>query len=183
MSSSGAPSPKDTTAKTDDTVRVLGIDPGLNITGYAVLAVTSGQVDLVEAGVVRSKPKQSFAKRIASIFNGVSELITELKPDTMGLEELYGHYERPKTSIIMGHARGVICLAAELNNVEIKSYAATQVKKIITGNGRASKTQVQLAITRQLNLPEPPEPVDVSDAMAIAMCHYYLGLSGNPLLG
>lgn len=173
----------DNVDKTDDTVRVLGIDPGLNITGYAVVSVTCGQVSLVEAGVVRSKPKQSFAKRIASIFNGVSELITELKPDTMGLEELYSHYERPKTSIIMGHARGVICLAAELNQVEIKSYAATQVKKIITGNGRASKTQVQLAVTRQLNLPEPPEPVDVSDAMAIAMCHYYLGLSGNPLLG
>ena len=173
----------DNVDKTDDTVRVLGIDPGLNITGYAVVSVTCGQVSLVEAGVVRSKPKQSFAKRIASIFNGVSELITELKPDTMGLEELYSHYERPKTSIIMGHARGVICLAAELSQVEIKSYAATQVKKIITGNGRASKTQVQLAITRQLNLQEPPEPVDVSDAMAIAMCHYYLGLSGNPLLG
>ena len=182
MSNPETPSAKDA-AKTDDTVRVLGIDPGLNITGYAVLAATSGQVNLIEAGVVRSKPKQSFAKRIASIFNGVSELITELKPDTMGLEELYSHYDRPKTSIIMGHARGVICLAAELNNIEIKSYAPTQIKKIVTGNGRASKTQVQLAVTRQLNLPEPPEPVDVSDAMAIAMCHYYLGLSGNPLLG
>lgn len=171
------------TTKPDGPVRVLGIDPGLNITGYAVISVDQGQVDLVEAGVVRSKPRHSFAKRIASIFEGVSDVITELKPNTMGLEELYSHYERPKTSIIMGHARGVICLAAELNDVEVKSYAATQVKKIITGNGRASKVQVQLAVTRQLNLPEPPEPVDVSDAMAIAMCHYYLGLSGNPLLG
>ena len=164
--------PEESTAKADDTVRVLGIDPGLNITGYAVISVTKGKVDLVEAGVVRSKPKHSFAKRIASIYEGVHDVIAELKPNTLGLEELYSHYERPKTSIIMGHARGVICLAAELNNVEIKSYAATQVKKIMTGNGRASKTQVQLAVTRQLNLPEPPEPVDVSDAMAIAMCHY-----------
>ena len=181
MTDSVEATPKNNT--TDGPVRVLGIDPGLNITGYAVISVECGQVDLIEAGVVRSKPRHSFAKRIASIFAGVSDVIKELKPDTMGLEELYSHYERPKTSIIMGHARGVICLAAELNNVEIKSYASTQVKKIMTGNGRANKTQVQLAVTRQLNLSEPPEPVDVSDAMAIAMCHYYLGLSGNPLLG
>jgi len=112
--------PVDATAKPDGPVRILGIDPGLNITGYAVISVDQGQVDLVEAGVVRSKPRHSFAKRIASIFEGVTELITELKPDTMGLEELYSHYERPKTSIIMGHARGVICLAAELKNVEMR---------------------------------------------------------------
>lgn len=164
-------------------VRVLGIDPGLNTTGYAVLSISGQQIDLVEAGVVRSKAKQTMGKRLASIHSGILDVIDSLKPECVGLEELYSHYERPKTSIIMGHARGVICLAAELRDIEIKSYAATQVKKIMTGNGRASKLQVQLAVSRQLNLAEVPEPPDVADAMAIAMCHFYLGVNENPLLG
>jgi crossover junction endodeoxyribonuclease RuvC len=177
-----------TTGKTDtqnaipNTIRVLGIDPGLNTTGYAVLSIQGSQIALVEAGVIKSKAKQSLGNRLASIHSGILDVIDSLKPDCMGLEELYSHYERPKTSIIMGHARGVICLAAELRGIEIKSYAATQVKKIMTGNGRANKLQVQLAVSRQLNLPEVPEPPDVADAMAIAVCHFYLGMNANPLL-
>ena len=157
-------------------VRVLGIDPGLNITGYGVLSIAGSQIELVEAGVVRSKPRDSMSQRLSAIHEGLLDVIDTLKPDCMGLEELYSHYERPKTAIIMGHARGVICLAAGLRHVPVRSYAATQVKKILTGNGRASKAQVQLAVTRHLNLPAVPDPPDVADAIAIALCHYYLGM-------
>ena len=94
--------------------------------------------------------------------------------DSVGLEQLYSHYERPQTAIIMGHARGVICLAVNQKKLPIHSYAATQVKKVLTGNGRAPKSQVQLGVTRHLNLGEVPEPPDVADALAIALCHYYL---------
>jgi len=156
--------------------RILGIDPGLNISGYGVLSVEGSSVSLVEAGVVRSVRSQDFGKRLQSIFDGITEVIQSLEPDCIGLEELYSHYERPKTAIIMGHARGVICLAAAKSELPVCGYSATQVKKVLTGNGRAPKSQVQLAVTRHLSLSEQPEPPDVADALAIALCHYYLSL-------
>lgn len=161
------------TAPTDES-RILGIDPGLNTTGYGVLAIQNGRFSLVEAGVVRSKRSHTFEKRIESIYDGIIDVIRSLQPTVIGIEELYSHYGRPQTAIIMGHARGAICLAAAKENVPLKSYAATQIKKVLTGNGRAPKNQVQLAVARQLNLSEPPEPADVADALAIAMCHFYL---------
>ncbi len=154
--------------------RILGIDPGLNITGYGVLAIRDVQISLVEAGVVRSVRSQDLGQRLESIYDGLDEVIESLNPTCVGLEELYSHYERPKTAIIMGHARGVICLAAAKHQLPICHYSATQVKKVLTGNGRAPKTQVQMAVTRHLNLSEAPEPPDVADALAIALCHYYL---------
>lgn len=166
---------------TETTHRILGIDPGLNITGYGVIEIIDGRPQIIEAGVVRSKRNQSFAKRLASIFNGVDDVIKSLRPTCVGLEELYSHYQRPKTSIIMGHARGVICLAAEINSIELQSYAATQIKRVLTGNGRAPKNQMQLAVTRHLNLDQIPEPADVADALSIALCHYYLSIRPNSL--
>ena len=157
-------------------LRILGVDPGLNITGYGVLAIENDQTRLVEAGVIRSKARASLGDRLKSIHEGMLDVIDSLKPDCIGLEELYSHYERPKTAIIMGHARGVICLAAALRDVPIESYAATQVKKVLTGNGRASKSQVQLAVAGHLGLTEVPKPADVADAIAIGMCHFYLSV-------
>ena len=162
--------PENETAET----RVLGIDPGLNITGYGLLSIEQGRFKLVEAGVIRSNRSDNLGNRLASIHDGVVEVIQSLNPDVVSLEELYSHYERPKTAIIMGHARGAICLAVAKQNLDVKSYAATQVKKVLTGNGRAPKSQVQLAVARQLNLADAPEPPDVADALAIAMCHYFL---------
>ena len=156
--------------------RVLGIDPGLNTTGYGLLQIAGNSISVVEAGVVRSIKSQNFGQRLSSIYDGVEDVINSLQPDSIGLEELYSHYERPTTAIIMGHARGVICLAASKSGLPVFNYAATQVKKVLTGNGRAPKSQVQLAVTRHLSLHEIPEPPDVADALAIALCHYYLTL-------
>jgi crossover junction endodeoxyribonuclease RuvC len=91
----------------------------------------------------------------------------------MAVEQLYSHYEHPRTAILMGHARGAIFLAAAQKKIPVVSYAATRVKKIVTGNGRASKEQVQRTIQRELGLAALPEPPDVADALAIALCHYY----------
>ncbi|MGL6195715.1 MAG: crossover junction endodeoxyribonuclease RuvC, partial [Thermoguttaceae bacterium] len=88
--------------------------------------------------------------------------------------ELYSHYDRPTTAILMGHARGAICLAAAQHEISVYPYAATQIKKILTGNGRAKKDQMQRAIQLELSLPTYPEPPDVADALAIALCHFYL---------
>lgn len=156
------------------TTRVLGIDPGLNVTGYGVLAIQAGHFSLIEAGVVRSRRTDDFPDRLVSIYDGIVDVIRSLNPTVIGIEELYSHYARPQTAIIMGHARGAICLAAAKESVPLRSYAATQIKKVLTGNGRAPKTQVQLAVARQLDLVKPPDPPDVADALAIAMCHYFL---------
>lgn len=154
--------------------RTLGIDPGLNTTGYAVVEGSGGRIELVEAGVVRGRERGSLAGRLKEIHDGVCDVIRSLKPAALSIEELYSHYERPRTAILMGHARGVICLAAAQHDMTIHSYAATQVKRLLTGSGRAPKNQMQNAICREFSLSAPPEPPDVADAMAIALCHIYL---------
>jgi crossover junction endodeoxyribonuclease RuvC len=155
-------------------MRILGIDPGLEVTGYGVLDVAGRLPRLVEAGVLRGKRCRSIPARVAEIHAGVTEVIASLRPQIMALEALYSHYKRPQTAILMGHARGVICLAAAEAGLAVEHYAATQVKKILTGAGRAPKTQIQLAIQQELSLPALPEPPDVADALAIALCHAYL---------
>jgi crossover junction endodeoxyribonuclease RuvC len=155
-------------------LRILGIDPGLNITGYGVLSVENGRLRVCEAGVIRGKSRGSLTGRLLEIHEGVAEVITSLQPNVMAVEQLYSHYARPRTAILMGHARGVICLAAAQAGLEVVHYAATQIKRILTGNGRASKSQVQRAIQRELELPNIPEPPDVADALAVALCHNYL---------
>ncbi|TWT86562.1 Crossover junction endodeoxyribonuclease RuvC [Pseudobythopirellula maris] len=164
-------------------MRILGIDPGLNTTGYGVIDCAPRKVRLVEAGVVRGGKGKSLAHRVGEIHAGLTDVIESLKPESVALEELYSHYERPKTAILMGHARGVIVLAATQAGLPVKHYAATQVKRIVTGAGRAPKAQVQLAIQRELDLPNLPEPSDVADALAIAITHWYLSCQPSAVSG
>lgn len=153
---------------------VLGIDPGLNLTGYGVVDISGPRPKLREAGVIKSRPSGSLESRLAEIHDGVAEVLAAFRPSCMSLEALYSHYDRPTTAIMMGHARGVICLAAAQAAVPIHHYASTQIKKMLTGNGRAPKLQVQTAICREFGLPQVPEPPDVADALAIALCHIYI---------
>jgi crossover junction endodeoxyribonuclease RuvC len=155
-------------------VRILGIDPGLNTTGYGVLEFADRQPRLIEAGIVRGKASAPLAERVQEIHDGVADVIETLGAEVLAIEELYSHYERPTTAILMGHARGVILLAAAEAGIAVESYPATLIKKTITGNGHAAKWQMQEAIRRELNLPQVPEPPDVADALAIALCHCYL---------
>lgn len=166
-------------AATQTPVKILGIDPGLNTSGYGVIRVQNGQFHLIEAGIIRSKAKASIEERLLEIHTGVTEVIEEHQPDFLALEQLFSHYSRPKTAILMGHARGVICLAAGAAGISVKSFEPTKVKKVMTGNGHAPKHQMQHAVKIQLNLNETPEPADVADALAIAICGFHL--SHNPL--
>lgn len=154
-------------------LRVLGIDPGLNITGYGILEPSPSGPRVCEAGVVRGQTKGSLTARLAEIYAGVADVISEMQPTVVALEQLFSHYERPRTAILMGHARGVICLAAAQQSIPVVHYPATTVKKTVTGSGRAPKSQMQSAIQRELRLSKLPEPADVADALAIALCHYY----------
>jgi crossover junction endodeoxyribonuclease RuvC len=149
---------------------VVGIDPGLGTTGYAVLRVDGGQPIVVDAGVCRSQAGAELAVRLAGIERDIAAVLSEHRPQVVAVEQLYSHYNHPRTAILMGHARGVILLAAGRSDIPVRSYSATRIKRYLTGNGRASKSQVQRAIQITLGLPSIPEPPDVADALAIALC-------------
>lgn len=158
-------------------MKIVGIDPGLNTTGYGVIEIEGHQARLCEAGVVRSNPRDSLESRLAEIHSGVVEILEDHSPAFLALEQLYSHYQRPRTAILMGHARGVICLAAGLKGIPVESFEPTKIKKTMTGNGHAPKSQMQLAVKLQLNLSEAPEPADVADALAIAICGHHFANS------
>lgn len=149
---------------------ICGIDPGLGITGYAVLRGGAAAAQIVDAGVCRFSAKESLSSRLASIHADVSAILADHRPALLAVEQLYSHYNHPRTAILMGHARGVILLAAAQCGIEVRSYSATRVKRFLTGNGRATKAQMQRAIQTMFNLPAPPEPPDVADALAVALC-------------
>lgn len=157
--------------------RILGIDPGLQITGYAVVESGPKGPKVCEAGVIRTTSDRSatdMATRLASLYSGIDEVIAQFHPGIVVVEQLYAHYQHPRTAILMGHARGVVLLAAGQHDLPVISYNATRIKKTVTGSGRASKEQMQHTIQRELGLAQLPEPPDVADALAAALCHYYL---------
>jgi len=150
--------------------RVLGIDPGLNITGYAVVEFSRPEPVIVEAGVIQTSGKAEMGERIEQIHNDLTQVVAELKPDFAAIEKLYSHYKHPRTSILMAHARGAVLLACRQAGLGVRDLPATRIKKSLTGNGHASKTQVQRAIQATCKLGKLPEPPDVADAIAIALC-------------
>jgi crossover junction endodeoxyribonuclease RuvC len=153
--------------------RVLGIDPGLNLTGYGVIDCRGREAVLVEAGVIRLPPARNdnLAARLEKLFESVNEVIREFRPGKVCLEEVYSHADYPRTAILMGHARGVICLAARLAQVAVVSLPAKRIKQSVTGNGNASKLQVQRAVQHHFSLDGVPHPPDVADALAAALCY------------
>jgi crossover junction endodeoxyribonuclease RuvC len=147
-------------------MKILGIDPGLQVCGYAAVDGDS----LIEAGAVRTNPKSPIEVKLNQIAKDIELLLKKFKPDVVAVEQLYSHYAHPKTAILMGHARGVILQTCAAAGIGVKSFSATRIKKSLTGNGRASKEQVQRTIQTILRLPCLPEPPDVADAIAAALC-------------
>ena len=161
-------------------MRVLGIDPGLNITGYGVLEAGSENPTVVEAGVVRTDSRKQLSERLCEIASELGSILDQFRPDAIAVEELYSHYSHPITAVTMGHVRGVIFLKAGEAGVPVISYASTRIKKSLTGNGRSTKHQMQCMVQRTLGLPAVPEPADAADALAIALCHFRaVGHSGR----
>ncbi|MFA5238901.1 MAG: crossover junction endodeoxyribonuclease RuvC [Phycisphaerae bacterium] len=147
-------------------MRILGIDPGLQICGYAVV---DGD-DLLEAGAVRTDAKAAIEIKLNQIAEDIESLLKKFEPEIDAVEQLYSHYAHPRTAILMGHARGVILRSCAAAGIEVKSFSATRIKKSLTGNGRASKEQMQRTVQTILRLPDLPEPPDVADAIAAALC-------------
>lgn len=161
---------------------ILGIDPALGTTGYGLIRCASNSIELVDAGVVRCRRDRPLEDRLRELNDGIAEILEEHHPDHFALEQLYSHYDRPTTAILMGHARGVIMLAAVRAGLAVNSYASTQVKKTLTGNGRAPKNQMQFAVQHQLGLKQVPEPADVADALAIALTHHHCSMTPTAAL-
>jgi len=151
-------------------MRILGIDPGLQVCGYACLETDADREIIIEAGVFRTSGELPIEAKLNQIADDIEAVLRKFAPDVVAVEQLYSHYAHPRTAILMGHARGVILQKSAAAGVEVKSFSATRIKKSLTGNGRASKEQVQRTMQTILALPEVPKPPDVADAMAAALC-------------
>lgn len=157
-------------SNTSTCYRVLGIDPGLHTTGYGLVRCDGRRFSVEEAGIIRPPAKAAMNERLVCLHHELRDLIEQTHPDSVAVEQLYSHYAHPRTAILMGHARGVILLAAGEANLPVYDIPSTKVKKSLTGNGHASKLQMQRTIQGLLSLPKLPEPPDVADALAIALC-------------
>ena len=146
---------------------ILGIDPGTAVTGFGVVRATP-RPTLVECGVIRTKPTQPLAERLRDIAEGVRELVARHRPDAMAVEAVF-YARNVRTTIVLGHARGVILLAGAEAGIPIHEYPPAEIKKAITGAGGATKTQVQFMVTKLLRLARAPEPADAADGVAAAL--------------
>ena len=151
-------------------MRIIGIDPGTAITGYSILDKEGNYLKAVAYGCIYTESGWSLSKRLNKIFLEIDKLIKEYRPSEMAVEELFFN-TNAKTALSVGHSRGVILLAGELNGLEIKGYTPLQVKQAIAGYGRAEKAQVQKMVKTVLCLEKIPKPDDAADALAIAICH------------
>jgi crossover junction endodeoxyribonuclease RuvC len=157
---------------------VLGIDPGLVATGYAVVESGPGGLAVLDAGVVATPASLALEERLRQIYDGVATLLDKHAPAALVVEDLYAEYRFPRTALLMAHARGVVCLAARQRDVPVMPLAPAEVKRIVTGHGAAAKEQVQRSVQRLLGLAELPRSSHVGDALALA----FTGLSrrGGP---
>jgi crossover junction endodeoxyribonuclease RuvC len=151
-------------------MRILGIDPGLQITGYGVVDFQSSKPKLVDGGVIRLSPKASIPERLVELEAELNAILQEYSPDICAVEQLYSHVKHPRTSILMAHARGVILLAAQRHGVRVKEFSANRIKQSLVGFGHAGKAQIQRGIQQIFRLENPLRPADVSDALAAALC-------------
>lgn len=154
---------------------MLGVDPGLRTTGYGVVDAAGGTYRLVEGGVLRPKTTLSLEARLAQLHAAMLEVVRATRPDCMVVEELWSAPKHPPTAVLMGHARGVIALAAGLSAVAFAELSHVTVKRALTGNGAARKEQVKAMVCTHLGLTVAPEPDDVSDALALALVYAMRG--------
>ena len=153
---------------------VLGIDPGTATTGYGVVRSTGpGLVTLVECGVIRTKARDPLPARLLEIHEGVRELILRHRPDALSVEDVF-YAKNVRTTVVLGHARGVILLAGAQAGVEVHEFPPAEIKKAVVGTGAATKEQVQFMLTRLLRLKAVPQPSDAADGVAAALT-YCLG--------
>ena len=148
---------------------VLGIDPGTQITGYGVVGATGpSSMSLIECGVIRTQARDALPSRLQEIYDGVVDLLTRHRPDVLCIEDIF-YARNVRTTVTLGHARGVILLAGQQRAVRVHELAPAAIKKAVVGSGAATKDQVQFMITRLLRLKSSPKPSDAADGVAAAL--------------
>ncbi|MBX4197010.1 crossover junction endodeoxyribonuclease RuvC [Candidatus Saccharibacteria bacterium] len=151
-------------------MRIIGIDPGTGILGFGVIESESGKNQLVDAGVIRTPVKEDDAVRLQTIYEEISDIIAQTKPQEMSIERLF-FAQNVTTAMTVAQARGVVLLAGMQAGLKISEYTPLQIKQSLTGYGRAEKKQMQEMVRVLLGLPEVPQPDDCADALAAALTH------------
>ena len=151
-------------------MRVLGVDPGLGITGFSILESRKSQLRLAAYGTIKPKPKDSLPKRLNYLFEEVNKILDKFSPDVLAVEDAF-YSKNVKSAMILGQARGSIILSAAQADIPVFEFAPRKVKMAVCGNGAASKEQVSYMVTKILKLKDSPKPLDVSDAMAVGICY------------
>ncbi len=162
-------------------IRILGIDPGLGVTGYGVIEKVGSRLTYVACGRVRSNAEQALAERLSTILLGLSEVIATYAPGEVAVEKVFVNVN-PGSTLLLGQARGAAICAAVLAKLPVAEYTALQVKQAVVGQGHAKKEQVQEMVRRLLKLPGVPGE-DAADALACAICHAHAGLGALPARG
>ncbi len=157
-------------------MRVLGVDPGTLAVGYGIVENVAGEPKLVEYGCLKLSSKEDFPRRLRRIYEEITNVVSRYQPDEFAIESLF-YAKNAQVAIKMGHARGVALVAAANKELPTSEYSPREIKLSVAGNGSASKEQVQRMIQQLLHLPHPPEPLDASDALAVAICHGFRGSS------
>jgi len=148
----------------------MGVDPGLIQTGFGIITVRDSQRTLIDYGIIKPSSKDNLANRLLTIFNDVCRVITDYNPQVFAIEDIF-YGKNVKSAMRLGQARGASMVAAASKNIPIYEYSARKVKQSLTGNGNAHKNQVQFMVKATLKMDHIPEPMDASDALAIALCH------------
>jgi crossover junction endodeoxyribonuclease RuvC len=152
-------------------VIVLGVDPGISTTGYGVVAQADDRrSSLLECGVIRTSPDSPLPERLREIFEGVREVVVRHQPVVAAVEGVF-YGRNVRTTVVLGHARAAVLLAASLGDVPIAEYAPAEIKNAVAGTGRATKDQMQYMVQQLLRLRTPPRPADAADGVAVALCH------------
>lgn len=149
---------------------ILGIDPGTVITGYGIIEVGNGEIQAIDYGCIKPNANAKLTDRYLFIYNGLEELLERYKPQALAVETQFVS-KNPQSALKLGMARGIIIVAAKKRGIPVFEYAPTKAKLAISGNGRASKSQVQKMVQLLLKLAKVPTPEDAADALAIAVCH------------
>ena len=152
-------------------MNILGIDPGLGTTGYGIISSINNSIKLVDFGTIKTSPKDNLSIRLKIIFDQISHLINTYSPSIFSIEEIF-YSNNVKSSLLLGHARGVAIAAAAIQDIVIYEYSAKKIKQSLTGNGNAHKEQVKFMVSNLLKLKEAPKSNDASDALAIAICYF-----------
>lgn len=150
---------------------VLGVDPGTATTGYGVVSGEPlGALTLVECGVIRTTARDPLPARLAELYEELRTIIIRIRPDALAIEDVF-YARNVRTTVVLGHARGVLLLAAQQAGIDIREYPPAVIKKAVVGTGTATKAQVQFMVTRLLRLRRAPQPADAADGVAAALTH------------